>query len=237
MPIPVTLIISFLLSTFLLFHFVDINTVYSSSEGPFVTPVIQWSYNLEGVFSYCVYEGVVTLESVNDPQAFCIIPTSDEPFENMQSTSNDDRNNYELTTQILPEDFDDTEEYTVCVTFSSTSKDIEDTIIEKCQTFNFEDNTQSQKPTINLDEAAEFIEDDKNVQEEEIKPNTKPGIPSSQSDNKEINDLEFPELSKNNISSLNGNELDRIPIHNNNNTNQENKTTPLSPSIGITDQF
>ena len=61
-----------------------------------ITPAVQWSQNLEGTFSYCVYEGTVTLDSVNDPQAFCIIPTTDLSFANMQSFEDDGINTYDL---------------------------------------------------------------------------------------------------------------------------------------------
>ena len=67
-----------------------------SGEGLEITPSVQWSENLEGTFSYCVYEGTVTLDSVNDPQAFCIVPTSDSSFENMQSLVDDGIDTYEM---------------------------------------------------------------------------------------------------------------------------------------------
>ncbi|HEX5186657.1 MAG TPA: hypothetical protein VFV86_07175, partial [Nitrososphaeraceae archaeon] len=81
----------------------SINTIASisfvnaqSGEGLEITPSVQWSENVEGTFSYCVYEGTVTLDSTNDPEAFCIVPTSDTPFENMQSLVNDGINTYEM---------------------------------------------------------------------------------------------------------------------------------------------
>jgi hypothetical protein len=67
----------------------------SQSGGGFeITPTVQWGENLEGTFSYCVYEGTVTLDSVNDPQAFCIVPTSNLPLQNVQSSVNDNVDTY-----------------------------------------------------------------------------------------------------------------------------------------------
>ena len=68
----------------------SISPVHSQTGGGLeITPTVQWSENLAGTFSYCVYEGSVTLDSTNDPQAFCVIPTSDLPFQNMQAAEND----------------------------------------------------------------------------------------------------------------------------------------------------
>ena len=88
--------ISLLICVISLASILSMNTIASvtpgnsqSGEGLEITPSVQWSENVEGTFSYCVYEGTVTLDSVNDPQAFCIVPTSDTPFENMQSLVDD----------------------------------------------------------------------------------------------------------------------------------------------------
>ena len=89
-----------------------------------ITPSVQWNQNLEGTFSYCVYEGIVTLDSVNDPQAFCVIPTTDLSFENMQSFVDDGINTYELNQIQTPAGlFKDGAPYSVCVTFAPTSQD------------------------------------------------------------------------------------------------------------------
>ena len=58
-----------------------------------------------GTFSYCVYEGTVTLDSVNDPQAFCVIPTSDLPFQDMQADVNDGKDAYVLNQIETPPGF------------------------------------------------------------------------------------------------------------------------------------
>ena len=42
-------------------------------DGLEITPAVQRSQNLEGTFSYCVYEGK-SLVLINDLQAFCVIP-------------------------------------------------------------------------------------------------------------------------------------------------------------------
>ncbi len=78
------------LASILYLYNVSVSPAHSQSGGGLeITPTVQWSENLEGTFSYCVYEGTVTLDSVNDPQAFCIIPTSNLPFQNMQASVND----------------------------------------------------------------------------------------------------------------------------------------------------
>jgi hypothetical protein len=235
----IILLIVFLLSPFLLFHLIDANKIYSQSDEPSITPVIQWTSDLEGTFSYCVYEGTVTLDSVNDPQAFCIVPDETSSFEGMQVSANDDTDEYELVGQILPEDmFEYGALYSVCVVFAPFSpQDAGYDIAERCQTFNFEDNNLSEEPLINLDEGILFVEDGTSVDDEEIKPTAKPGVPSTNlSDNKEIKDSAIPVLSKNNISDLTTNEKDKVPTQINK-TNEENMTTSHLPSTGITGQF
>ena len=103
----------------------SISPVQSQSGGGVeITPSVQWNQNLEGTFSYCVYEGIVTLDSVNDPQAFCVIPTADLSFENMQSFVDDGINTYELNQIQTPAGlFKDGAPYSVCVTFTPTSQD------------------------------------------------------------------------------------------------------------------
>lgn len=93
-----------------------VGTVYSQSgEGLEINPVVQWSNNVERNFSYCVYEGTVTLESENVPQVFCIIPTANLFFENMQSFIDDNVYTYRLSQiETHPGLFKDGTPYSVC---------------------------------------------------------------------------------------------------------------------------
>ena len=101
-----------------------------------ITPTVQWSENLAGTFSYCVYEGTVTLDSVNDPQAFCVIPTSDLPFQDMQADVNDGKDTYVLNQiETPPGLFKDGAPYSVCVEFAPTSQNAEFTTAESCEQF------------------------------------------------------------------------------------------------------
>ncbi|HYF98689.1 MAG TPA: hypothetical protein VD815_01215 [Candidatus Saccharimonadales bacterium] len=132
-----------------------VSTVYSQAgEGLEITPSIQWSDNVEGVFSYCVYEGTVTLDSINDPQAFCIIPTSDTPFENMQSFVDDGIDTYTMEQIETPAGlFKDGAPYSVCVTFSPFSpQDSGFNLVESCQQFTNKKGDNPEEPFINLDE-------------------------------------------------------------------------------------
>ena len=63
--------ISLLIYVISLASILSMNTIASvtpgnsqSGEGLEITPRVQWSENVEGTFSYCVYEGTVTLDSV-----------------------------------------------------------------------------------------------------------------------------------------------------------------------------
>lgn len=130
-----------------------VNPVYSQSgEGLEITPIIQWSDNVEGDFSYCVYEGNVTLESNNDPQAFCIIPTADLFFENMQSIVDDGINTYQLSQiETPPGLFKDGAPYSVCVAFTPSSQDAGFNLVESCQQFTNKKGDNPEEPFINLD--------------------------------------------------------------------------------------
>ena len=117
MYVSIPVILSVLFIQFILFLFpLSIGPVQSQSgDGLEITPTVQWSQNLEGTFSYCVYEGTVTLDSVNDPQAFCIIPTTDLSFANMQSFEDDGFNTYDLNPIKTPAGlFKDGAPYSVC---------------------------------------------------------------------------------------------------------------------------
>ena len=125
-----------------------------SGEGLEITPSVQWSENVEGTFSYCVYEGTVTLDSVNDPEAFCIVPTSDTPFENMQSLVNDGINTYEMEPIQTPAGlFKDGALYSVCVMFSPfLPQEAGFNTAESCQQFTNQKGDHPEKPFINLDD-------------------------------------------------------------------------------------
>ena len=129
-----------------------------SGEGLEITPSIQWSENLEGTFSYCVYEGTVTLDSVNDPQAFCIVPTSNSSFQNMQTSVNDNVDTYVLQQIETPAGlFKDGAPYSVCVVFAPHSpQDAGYNTAESCQQFTNQRGDNPEEPFINLDEGVLF---------------------------------------------------------------------------------
>jgi hypothetical protein len=125
-----------------------------SGGGLEITPTVQWSENLEGTFSYCVYEGTVTLDSVNDPQAFCIVPTSNLPFQNMQSSVNDNVDTYVLQLIETPRGlFKDGAPYSVCVVFAPfLPQDAGFSTAESCQQFTNKKGSHPEEPFINLDD-------------------------------------------------------------------------------------
>ncbi len=129
-----------------------------SGEGLEITPSIQWSENLEGAFSYCVYEGTVTLDSVNDPQAFCIIPTPDSSFQNMQTSVNDNVDTYMLNPIETPSGlFKDGAPYSVCVEFAPFSpQEAGFNTAESCQQFTNQRGDNPEEPFINLDDGIFF---------------------------------------------------------------------------------
>ena len=129
-----------------------------SGRGLEITPSIQWSENIDGQFSYCVYEGTVTLDSVNDPQAFCIIPSSDTPFENMQSLVDDGIDTYEMEQIETPAGlFRDGAPYSVCAVFSPFSpQEAGFNSAESCQHFTNKKGSHPEEPFINLDEGVFF---------------------------------------------------------------------------------
>ena len=125
-----------------------------SSGGLEITPSVQWSENVEGGFSYCVYEGTVTLDSTNDPQAFCIVPNSDTSFENMQSLVDDGIDTYKMEPIQTPAGlFKDGAPYSVCVTFSPFSpQEAGFNTAESCQQFTNQRGDHPEEPFINLDD-------------------------------------------------------------------------------------
>jgi hypothetical protein len=129
-----------------------------SGGGLEITPTVQWSENLEGTFSYCVYEGTVTLDSVNDPQAFCIIPTSNSSFQNMQTSVNDNVDTYVLQQIETPAGlFKDGAPYSVCVVFAPFStQDAGFNTAESCQQFTNKKGSHPEEPFINLDDGVLF---------------------------------------------------------------------------------
>lgn len=129
-----------------------------SGGGLEITPSVQWSENIDGQFSYCVYEGTVTLDSVNDPQAFCVIPSSETPFENMQSLVGDGINTYEMEQIETPAGlFKDGAPYSVCAMFSPFSpQESGFNSAESCQQFTNKKGSHPEEPFINLDEGVFF---------------------------------------------------------------------------------
>ena len=128
-----------------------------SGGGLEITPAVQWSKDVEGTFSYCVYEGTVTLDSVNDPQAFCVFPTSDLPFQNMRASLNDGNDPYVLEQiETPPGLFMDGAPYSVCVVFAPSSGDAGFTTAESCQQFTNQKGDNPEEPFINLDEGVLF---------------------------------------------------------------------------------
>ncbi len=129
-----------------------------SGNGLEITPTVQWSEDLEGTFSYCVYEGTVTLDSANDPQAFCVIPNSDTPFENMQSLVDDGIDTYKMEPIQTPAGlFKDGAPYSVCVVFAPFStQDAGFNTAESCQQFTNKKGSHPEEPFINLDDGVFF---------------------------------------------------------------------------------
>lgn len=48
------------LSTLLCLSSLTANLIYSQTGDLKISPIVQWSFDIDGVFSYCVYEGTVT---------------------------------------------------------------------------------------------------------------------------------------------------------------------------------
>jgi len=134
------------------------NSAHSQSgSGLTITPTVQWSKNLAGTFSYCAYEGTVTLNSVNDPQAFCVVPTSKLPFPNMQANVDDGIDQYELNQIVTPQGlFKDGAPYSICAVFTPSSQNAEFTTAEICQQFINQKGHYPEKPFINLDNGVLF---------------------------------------------------------------------------------
>ena len=127
--------------------------VYSQSGGGLeITPSVKWSDNLAGTFSYCVYEGTVTLDSTDDPQAYCIIPTSELPFQNMQASVNDGVDTYVLNQiETPPGLFKDGAPYSVCIEFTPSLQNPEFTTAESCGQFVNQKGHNPEKPFVDLD--------------------------------------------------------------------------------------
>ena len=132
--------------------------VYSQSGGGLeITPSVKWSKNLAGTFSYCVYEGTVTLDTTNDPQAFCVIPTSNLPFQNMQAAENDEVDTYVLNQIVTPQGlFKDGAPYSVCVVFTPSSQNVDFTTAETCEQFTNQKGHNPEEPFVNLDDGVLF---------------------------------------------------------------------------------
>ena len=136
----------------------SITSIHSQKGGGLViTPTVQWSEDLAGTFSYCVYEGIVTLDSTNDPQAFCVIPTSDLPFQNMQAAENDGVDTYVLNQIVTPQGlFKDGAPYSVCVMFTPSSQNVNFVTAESCEQFTNQKGHNPEEPFINLNDGVLF---------------------------------------------------------------------------------
>lgn len=145
------------LSTLLCFSSLTANLVYSQTGGLKISPIVQWSFDIDGVFSYCVYEGTVTLDSVNDPQPFCIIPNDESSFENVFSNVNDGVDTYSLDQIETPRGlFKDGSPYSVCVALTPSSPNAGFNTAESCQTFTNKLGKHIEEPFINLDDGVFF---------------------------------------------------------------------------------
>ena len=155
-----SLLLCILSLTSLLYLFpLSANPVQSQSgDGLEITPQIQWSENIAGTFSYCVYEGSVTLDSDNDSQAFCVIPTADLSFENMQSFVDDGIDTYKMEQIETPAGlFKDGAPYSVCVAFfPSSPQEAGFNTAESCQQFTNKKGSHPEEPFINLDDGVFF---------------------------------------------------------------------------------
>ncbi len=100
----------------------------------------------------------LTLDSVNDPQAFCIVPTSGSSFQNMQTSVNDNVDTYVLNPIETPSGlFKDGAPYSVCVVFAPISpQDAGFNTVESCQQFTNQRGDNPEEPFINLDEGVLF---------------------------------------------------------------------------------
>jgi hypothetical protein len=128
-----------------------------SGDGLEITPIVQLSEDVEGNFSYCVYEGNVTLETEGDSQAFCFIPAANLSFENMQSFVNDEIDTYRLSEiETPPGLFKDGAPYSVCVAFAPSTQDAGFNLAKSCQQFTNKKGSHPEEPFINLDEGVFF---------------------------------------------------------------------------------
>ncbi|KAA2283168.1 hypothetical protein [Candidatus Nitrosocosmicus sp. SS] len=150
-------VLSFL-SILYLYPLVTFSPVQSQQGGGLqITPIVQWSENVEGMFSYCAYEGTVTLDSLNDPQAFCVIPTAEVSFENMKAFVDDGIDNYELKKIETPSGlFKDGATYSICVAFTPQSQNAGFSTAESCQQFTNKKGSHPEEPFINLDDGVKF---------------------------------------------------------------------------------
>ena len=151
------LCLSFIASMLYLYPLSAIPLYSQSGGGLEITPSVKWSQNLAGTFSYCVYEGTVTLDSTNDPQAFCVVPTSDLPVQNMQASVNDGIDTYVLNQIETPQGlFKDGAPYSVCIEFAPSLQNPEFTTAESCEQFINQKGHNPENPFVDLDEGVFF---------------------------------------------------------------------------------
>jgi hypothetical protein len=157
--------LSFIFTMLLLFfsfsstNILVISQVYSQSSGLKITPTIVWSDNVDGIFSYCVFEGVVALDTnVDNVSRYCVDPSQNPSLQKLHAFTNDNIDTYQFDQIQTPRGaIKDGTNYSVCVTFAPSQNNAGYNGAESCQTFVNTIGSHPEEPLINLDDAARFF--------------------------------------------------------------------------------
>ena len=154
---PIFMIV-ILLSSLLATSLVDVKQGYSSKSGLKITPTVRWSDNNEGNFSYCVYEGRVTLYTdLSNMQSFCLDPSADPSLKGMHAYANDNKDAYRLDQIQTPVGvIKDGANYSICAQFTPSQPNAGYNFAVGCQTFTNKLGSHIEYPFINLDLEAIF---------------------------------------------------------------------------------
>ncbi len=147
-----------LFSSLLAANLVDVKQGYSSKSGLKIVPTVRWSDNNEGIFSYCVYEGTVTLYTdLSNIQSFCKDPSVDLTVKSMHAYVNDNTNTYRLDQIQTPVGvIKDGTNYSICAQFTPSQPNAGYDFAVGCQTFTNKLGSHVEYPVINLDIEALF---------------------------------------------------------------------------------
>ncbi len=148
-----------LIFSFFSANFLYVNQGYPQSSGLKITPIITWSDNVDGTFSYCVFEGVVALDTnVDNVDRYCQIPSDNPSLQKMYAFANDNIDTYELDQIQTPRGvIKDGTNYSVCVTFTPSQDNAGYNGAESCQTFVNKLGSHPEEPLLNLDSGATFF--------------------------------------------------------------------------------